>query len=71
MALFFLWLGAASFLGSGFMADAHVVGGINVWEMIEIQTIGGVVTSLIGVSMLSTALIYSRIRPSSALITTK
>ena len=71
MALFFLWLGAASFLGSGFMADAHVVGGINVWEMIEIQSIGGVVTSLIGVSMLSTALIYSRIRPSSALITTK
>ncbi len=71
MALFFLWLGAVSFLGSGFMADAHVVGGINVCEMIEIQSIGGVVTALIGTSMLSTALIYNQIRPSSALITTR
>jgi len=71
MAMFFFWLGAASFLGTSFMADAHVVGGINVWEMIEIQFIGGVVTSLIGASMLTTALVYSQIRPSSALITTK
>ena len=71
MAMFFFWLGAASFLGTSFMSDAHIVGGINVWEMIEIQFIGGVVTSLIGASMLSTALIYSVLRPSSALITTK
>ena len=70
MSLFFFWLAAASFLGTRFMADAHVVGGINVWEMIEIQFIGGVVTSIIGTSMLSTALIYNYIRPSSALIRT-
>lgn len=71
MSLFFFWLGAASFLGTRFMADAHVVGGINVWQTIELQFLGGVVTSLIGASMLSTALIYSLIRPSPALITTK
>ncbi|NVM45959.1 MAG: hypothetical protein HWN79_13665 [Candidatus Lokiarchaeota archaeon] len=71
MALFFFWLGAASFLGTSFMADAHVVGGINVWETIELQFLGGVVTSLIGASMLSTALIYHLIRPSPALITAK
>ena len=71
MSLFFFWLGAVSFLGTRFMADAHVVGGINVWEMIELQFIGGVVNSLIGASMLSTALIYHLIRPSPALITAK
>ena len=71
MAMFFFWLGAASFLGTGFMANAHVVGGINVWQTIEIQFLGGVVTSLIGASMLTTALIYSQIRPSSALIRIK
>ena len=71
MSLFFFWLAAASFLGTSFMADAHVIDGVNVWQVIDIQFIGGVVTSLIGASMLSTALIYSQIRPSSALITTK
>ncbi len=71
MSLFFFWLGAASFLGTTFMANAHVVGGINVWTTVDIQFVGGVVTSLIGASMLSTALIYNQIRPSSALITTK
>ena len=68
MSMFFFWLGAASFLGTAFMADAHVVGGINVWQMVEVQFIGGVVTSAIGASMLSTALIYNFIRPSPALI---
>lgn len=71
MSLFFFWLGAASFLGTTFMADAHIVDGINVWTTVDIQFVGGVITSLIGASMLSTALIYSQIRPSSALITTK
>ncbi len=71
MSLFFFWLGAASFLGTTFMADAHLVNGLNVWQTIEIQFIGGVITSIIGASMLSTALIYSQIRPSSALIKTK
>jgi hypothetical protein len=71
MALFFFWLGVTSFLGTTWMADAHVVGGINVWQTIELQFLGGVVTSLIGTSMLSTALIYHLIRPSPALIRTK
>jgi hypothetical protein len=71
MSLFFFWLGATSFLGTTFMADAHVVGGINVWTTIDIQFIGGIITSLIGASMLSTALIYNQIRPSSALIRIK
>jgi hypothetical protein len=71
MALFFFWLGAASFLGTTFMADAHIVNGVNIWQTIEIQFIGGVITSIIGASMLSTALIYSQIRPSAALIAIK
>ena len=58
-----LWLSAISFLGTGFMADAHVVGGINVWELIEIQSIGGFVTLFGGVSTLSAGLIYNRIKP--------
>lgn len=71
MSLFFFWLAAASFLGSTFMAGAHVVGGINVWTTVDIQLVGGVITALIGASMVSTALIYNQIRPSSALIATK
>ncbi len=71
MSLFFFWLGAASFLGTSFMADAHVVGGVNVWQTIELQFLGGVITSLIGASMLSTALIYNLVRPSPALIAIK
>jgi len=53
------------------MRGAHVVGGINVWTTVDFQFLGGVVTALIGVSMLSTALIYNQIRPSSALVRTK
>ncbi|MHA1235201.1 MAG: hypothetical protein ACTSQL_08980 [Promethearchaeota archaeon] len=71
ISLFFFWLAAVSFLGTEFMRSAHVVGGINVWTTVDFQMVGGVVTALIGTSMLSTALIYNQIRPSSALITTK
>jgi len=71
MSLFFFWLAATSFLGTQFMRDAHVIDGINVWRVVDFQFLGGVVTAIIGTSMLSTALIYNRIRPSSALITTK
>jgi hypothetical protein len=71
MSLFFFWLAAASFLGTEFMRSAHMVGGINVWTTVDIQFLGGVITSLIGVSMLSTALIYNQIRPSSALLKAK
>ena len=71
LSLFFFWLAAVSFLGTEFMRSAHVVGGINVWTTVDFQMVGGVVTALIGTSMLSTALIYNQIRPSSALITTR
>ena len=71
MSLFFFWLAAVSFLGTEFMRSAHVVGGINVWTTVDFQFLGGVITAIIGTSMLSTALIYNQIRPSSALITTK
>ncbi len=71
MSLFFFWLAAVSFLGTEFMRGAHVVDGFNVWTTVDIQFFGGVVTALIGTSMMSTALIYNQIRPSSALVTTK
>jgi len=71
MSLFFFWLAAVSFLGTQFMRSAHVVDGFNVWTTVDFQFLGGVVTALIGTSMLSTALIYNQIRPSSALVTTK
>jgi len=58
-----LWLSAISFLGTTFMADAHVVGGINVWEMIEIQSLGAYITMVGGVATLSSGLIYNRIKP--------
>jgi len=71
MSLFFFWLAATSFLGSEFMRDAHYIDGVNVWQTVDFQYLGGFITLAIGTSMLSTALIYNRIRPSSALITTK
>jgi len=71
VSLFFFWLAAVSFLGTEFMRGAHVVDGINVWTTVDFQFLGGVITALIGTSMLSTALIYNQIRPSSALVTTK
>ena len=71
ISLFFFWLAATSFLGTQFMRDAHVIEGVNVWQLVDFQFVGGVITAIIGTSMLSTALIYSQIRPSSALITTK
>ncbi len=71
MSLFFFWLGAVSFLGSTFMADAHMVGGVNVWQTVWFQYVGGVVASIVGATMLSTALIYNQIKPSSALLRAK
>lgn len=71
ISLFFFWLAATSFLGTTFMRDAHVVEGINIWQTVDFQFAGGVITAIIGASLMSTALIYNQIRPSSALITTK
>ena len=71
MSFFFFWLAAFSFLGSEFMRGAHVVDGINVWQTVQIQTWGGIVTALVGSSMLASgAIVYQIKRPSSAIMNT-
>jgi hypothetical protein len=67
MSMFFFFLAILSFLGSGFMKDAHIIGGISVWEMVEIQIAGGIVTTVAGTSMLSGGLILHYIRRPSSL----
>ena len=61
-----LWFSAVSFLGTEFMRDAHVVSGVNVWELVDIQSIGAFITLFGGASTLSMGLIYTiynRIKP--------
>ncbi len=57
MSAFFFWLAFVSFMGSEFMRDAHVVNGVNIWQTVEIQFMGGLITTVIGTSMLSGGLI--------------
>ncbi|MHA1887333.1 MAG: hypothetical protein ACTSX0_04855, partial [Promethearchaeota archaeon] len=40
MSLFFFWLSMISFLGTNFMASAHVISGFNYWQLVEIQSLG-------------------------------
>ncbi len=70
MSMFFFWLSLMSFLGTNFMASAHVVQGVNVWQLVEIQTIGAYATLITGVSMLSGGFILKQFNPSKSLITT-
>ena len=70
MSMFFFWLSLVSFLGTTFMASAHVIDGINVWEMVEIQSIGAYATLAVGASMLGGGFILKQFNPSKALITT-
>jgi hypothetical protein len=70
MAVFFIWFSFVSFLGTEFMAGAHVVGGINVWELIEIQSIGGYVTAISGSTFLAGGLYTKFLKPSAAITTT-
>jgi hypothetical protein len=70
MSVFFIWFSFVSFLGTEFMAGAHVVGGINVWQLIEIQSIGGYVTAIAGSTFLAGGLITKYIKPSAAITTT-
>jgi len=63
VSVILLWLSAISFLGTTFMADAHVVAGVNVWETIQIQTLGSFITLTGGATTLSAGLIYNRIKP--------
>ena len=65
MSVFFFFLGFLSFLGSGFMRDAHIVGGVNIWEIVQIQFAGGLVTVTIGSSMLVGGLVLHKLKRSS------
>ena len=52
------------------MAGAHLVDGVNIWEIVQIQTYGSYVTLAAGVSMLGGGFILKQFNPSKALITT-
>ena len=70
MSMFLFWLSLVSFLGTTFMAGAHLVDGINVWEIVQIQTYGSYITLAAGVSMLGGGFILKQFNPSKAVITT-
>ena len=69
MSMFFFWLSIMSFLGTNFMASAHIVQGINTWQLVEIQSIGAYTALLTGVSMLGGGFILKQFKPSNSLIT--
>lgn len=62
MSIFLFWFAFVSFLGTEFMAGAHVVEGINVWELVRIQTIGGIATAISGGSLLASGLVVNLIK---------
>ena len=72
MSMFFFWLSIVSFLGTSFMASAHILNGVgvNVWRLVDIQSIGAYTTLAAGVSMLGGGFILKQFNPSKALITT-
>ncbi len=70
MSIFFFWLSLVSFLGTSFMASAHTVTGVNLMEVVQVQSIGALATLGFGVSMLSGGFILKHFNPSKALITT-
>ncbi|MHA2006740.1 MAG: hypothetical protein ACXABO_04335 [Promethearchaeota archaeon] len=63
MSAFFFFLGVMSFMMTGFLANAHVVEGINVWQTIELQMMGGIAVTVVGTSMLSGGLILHFVKP--------
>ena len=67
----FFWLSIFSFTATGFMADAHIIDGINFWQIIEIQTIGAVLNLIAGISTLSVGLVFFKIRPHTSLVLTE
>jgi hypothetical protein len=69
MSMFFFWLSFVSFLGTNFMAGAHLVSSINIWQLVEIQTIGSYVTSAIGLTMLGGGLVVKQFMPSHSVTT--
>jgi hypothetical protein len=70
MSVFFIWFAFVSFLGTEFMAGAHVIEGINVWELVQIQTVGGYVTAIAGSTFLAGGLYSKYLKPSVAITTT-
>ena len=70
MSFFFFWLALVSFFGTTFLAEAHVIGGVNYWQFVDFQILSGVGLAITGGSMLSTGLIYNKMKASSSLITT-
>ena len=70
MSMFFFWISIVSFLGTTFMAGAHVIqSGLNVWELVEIQSLGAITSSVIGASMLGGGFIIKQLKPSNSVIT--
>ena len=69
MSLFFFWFSFVSLLGTNFMAGAHMVNGVNYWQLVEIQSIGTYVTAFAGISMLGGGFLVKQFKPSTTLIT--
>lgn len=57
MSTFLFWLAAVSFLGSTFMAEAHNIGGLNIWQTVGYQFVGGAIIAIAGSSMFASGLI--------------
>jgi len=62
MSTFLFWLAAVSFLGSTFMADAHNIGGVNIWQTVGYQFVGGLIITIAGGSMFASGLILHLIK---------
>jgi hypothetical protein len=71
MSVFFIWFAFVSFLGSEYMASAHVVDGINLWQAVPFQTIGGYATAITGGTLVAGGLFTKYIKPSTSITTTK
>jgi hypothetical protein len=63
VSVFLFWLALVSFLGSSFMADAHVVNGYNIWQTVAYQFVGGAILAAAGGTTLTAAFIVSKVKP--------
>ena len=52
------------------MSGAHVLQGINVWETLQIQSIGAWVTGISGGTMLASGLITNQVKSMRSISTT-
>jgi len=59
-----------SFFGTHFLADMHIVQGVNIWELIDLQYFIAWTNLIGGISLLSGGLIMYRISPTKSLTTT-